>query len=79
MCHSHMHCFHTSIIHFLWSLYITNINNFPATIVFVHLSLIFCGPSEAVDRGFTVFTLILNYVNRVMVFEDFNLESNLNI
>jgi hypothetical protein len=34
--HSHMHYFHASIIHFLWSLNIAHINNFPATIVFPH-------------------------------------------
>jgi hypothetical protein len=33
---SHMHCFHSSIIHFLWSLYIAHISNFPATIIFPH-------------------------------------------
>jgi hypothetical protein len=27
------HCLHASIIHFLWSLYITHINNFPAFIL----------------------------------------------
>jgi hypothetical protein len=36
---SRMHCFHASVIHLLWSLYIAHINNFPAFILYVMLSL----------------------------------------
>jgi hypothetical protein len=48
-----MHCFHVSIVHFLWSLYITHINIFPTTIVSC-ISLFFMVPSETMDTGFTV-------------------------
>jgi hypothetical protein len=42
--HLCMHCFDASVVHFLWSLYIAHINNFPATIVFPHSLFIFCVP-----------------------------------
>jgi hypothetical protein len=37
--HSHVHCFHTSVVRFLWYLYIAHINNFPAFIVYLLWSL----------------------------------------
>jgi hypothetical protein len=49
-----MHCFHASIIHFLWSLYVIHTNYFPATIISLHSLLLFAVPSETMDRGFIV-------------------------
>jgi hypothetical protein len=39
-----MRCFHTSIIHFLWSLYITHVSNLLTTNIFPHSLFIFHGP-----------------------------------
>jgi hypothetical protein len=49
-----MPCFHVSIANSLWSLYIDNINHFPATIIFPHSLFIFVVPLETMDTGFTV-------------------------
>jgi hypothetical protein len=50
-----MHCFHASIIHFLWFLYIAHINNFPQ-LSFSHIHrLFFAVPSEMKDRYFTTY------------------------
>jgi hypothetical protein len=62
-----IHCIHANIVHFLWSLYIANINKFPTTTVSrIHRSF-FAVPSEIMDRGFTV-TIFMSLNNKQIAF-----------
>lgn len=57
---SRMHCFHMSTVHFLWSLHMAHINNFPETIIFLHHHLFFVVLSEIMGRGFSAFNSVVS-------------------
>jgi hypothetical protein len=60
---SYMHCFHASIIHFLWSLYLAAVNNFLQLSFSCIHHLFFVVPSETMDRGFAVLALPCPYAS----------------